>query len=67
VDNQPYCHSTAFDAVAPVLDAMVEALESCGVEVLQYHAESAPGQFEIATGHFQVGASAGGKRGRVGL
>jgi glutamine synthetase len=28
---------------------MVSALESMGIGVVQYHAESAPGQFEIAT------------------
>ncbi len=29
---------------------MVATLESMGISVVQYHAESAPGQFEIATG-----------------
>jgi hypothetical protein len=35
---------------AAVLDVMVAAIQALGVTVLQYHAESAPGQFEIATG-----------------
>lgn len=41
---------------AAVLDEMVEALQSMGIEVTQYHAESAHGQYEIALGHLEVGA-----------
>uniref|UniRef100_A0A383W2T1 GS catalytic domain-containing protein n=1 Tax=Tetradesmus obliquus TaxID=3088 RepID=A0A383W2T1_TETOB len=52
VDDSIYCQSRAFDQAAPVLDKMVEALQSMGVGVVQYHAESAPGQFEIATKPF---------------
>jgi glutamine synthetase len=33
-----------------VLDEMVDVLEAMDIPVIQYHAESAPGQFEIATG-----------------
>lgn len=32
-----------------VLDKMVSTLDSMGIRVCQYHAESGPGQFEIAT------------------
>ncbi|WIA40825.1 hypothetical protein OEZ86_004502 [Tetradesmus obliquus] len=52
VDESIYCQSTAFDQAALVLDKMVEALQSMGIGVVQYHAESAPGQFEIATKPF---------------
>ncbi|KAJ9516947.1 hypothetical protein QJQ45_027406 [Haematococcus lacustris] len=37
-----------------VLDAMVEALQSMGIAVEQYHAEAGGGQFEIVTSHFEV-------------
>ncbi|KAF6262809.1 hypothetical protein COO60DRAFT_573156 [Scenedesmus sp. NREL 46B-D3] len=52
VDESIYCQSSAFDQAAPVLDKMVAALESMGIGVVQYHPESAPGQFEIATKPF---------------
>ncbi|KAL6749003.1 glutamine synthetase I [Haematococcus lacustris] len=53
VDGQPYCHSAALDSQAQVLDAMVEALQSMGIAVEQYHAEAGGGQFEIVTSHFE--------------
>eukprot|EP00775_Hariotina_reticulata_P007353 gene7353-7564_t len=49
VDDSIYCQTLAFDQMAPVLDQMVATLEQMGIGVFQYHAESAPGQFEIAT------------------
>ncbi|CAL5223477.1 g6000 [Coccomyxa viridis] len=49
VDNSVYSQSSAFDAMAPVLDDMVAAVDPLNVE--QLHAESGPGQFEIVTGH----------------
>ncbi|KAF9267242.1 glutamine synthetase/guanido kinase [Marasmius fiardii PR-910] len=36
-----------------VLEEIVESLEASGIEVLMYHAESAPGQYEIVTGHLE--------------
>ncbi|KAJ9516601.1 hypothetical protein QJQ45_015233, partial [Haematococcus lacustris] len=53
VDGQPYCHSAALDSQAEVLDGMVEALQSMGIAVEQYHAEAGGGQFEIVTSHFE--------------
>ncbi|KAK9918078.1 hypothetical protein WJX75_001014 [Coccomyxa subellipsoidea] len=50
-DRSVYCQTSAFDAAAPVMDDMVEALEDLGLPVEQLHAESAPGQFEIVTTH----------------
>eukprot|EP00878_Enallax_costatus_P015569 GHUV01016309.1.p1 GENE.GHUV01016309.1~~GHUV01016309.1.p1 ORF type:complete len:449 (+),score=128.44 GHUV01016309.1:1263-2609(+) len=49
VDESIYCQSSALDHMSSVLDKMVSALESMGIDVQQYHAESGPGQFEIAT------------------
>lgn len=52
VDCSVYCQSSAFETMAPVLDEMVDALEKMGIPIVQYHAESAYGQFEISTEHF---------------
>ncbi|GBF89703.1 type-1 glutamine synthetase-like [Raphidocelis subcapitata] len=49
VDSALYCLTSGFDAQCAVLDAMVSALLECGIGVVQYHKEAAPGQFEIAT------------------
>jgi glutamine synthetase len=43
-----------------VLDDIVATLEAMGIGVVQYHAESAHGQFEIATVPFEPVAAAGG-------
>ena len=34
-----------------VLDAMAESLEKMGIGLVQFHAESGPGQFEVGTQH----------------
>ncbi|KAJ6606048.1 hypothetical protein DFH09DRAFT_1119178 [Mycena vulgaris] len=50
---QGYSNSLALptDSIAErVLEEIVNALELSGVEVQMYHAEAAPGQYEIATG-----------------
>lgn len=49
VDQSVYCQTSSLDAQAHVLDEMVDALAQLGIEVVQYHAESAGGQFEIST------------------
>ena len=36
---------------APFLNAVADGLKEVGVPVLQMHAESAPGQFEVVLGH----------------
>lgn len=36
---------------AELLDFMAESLQSMGMMVIQVHAESAPGQFEVVLGH----------------
>ncbi|KAL0567716.1 hypothetical protein V5O48_014277 [Marasmius crinis-equi] len=33
-----------------VLEEIVESLQECGIEVVMYHSEGAPGQYEIVTG-----------------
>lgn len=38
-----------------VLDKMVATLQSMGIKVQQYHAESGPGQFELATAPCECG------------
>jgi len=48
VDNQPYCTSRSLIDHQPLLIAIAEKLEQNGIEVLAFHGESAPGQFEIA-------------------
>ncbi|KXZ44742.1 hypothetical protein GPECTOR_63g67 [Gonium pectorale] len=48
VDRSLYSQSSALDRHAEVLDEMVGSLEAMGIGVVQWHAESAPGQFEIA-------------------
>ncbi|KAJ6576450.1 hypothetical protein DFH09DRAFT_1078059 [Mycena vulgaris] len=50
---QGYTQSAAFatgSVQETVLEEIVEALEAAGIEVQMYHAEAAPGQYEIATG-----------------
>ncbi|GLC37381.1 hypothetical protein PLESTB_001593400 [Pleodorina starrii] len=48
VDCALYCQSSAMDRQAGVLESMVESLEAMGIPVVQWHKESAPGQYEIA-------------------
>lgn len=48
VDTSLYCQSWAFDNVAGLMDDISEAVESLSIPVEQLHAESGPGQFEIA-------------------
>ncbi|KAI8476690.1 MAG: hypothetical protein J3K34DRAFT_400151 [Monoraphidium minutum] len=50
VEVGPYSSSSGLDEFCEVLDAMVSALQAMGIEVVQWHKESGPGQFEIATG-----------------
>ncbi|GLI60908.1 hypothetical protein VaNZ11_003143 [Volvox africanus] len=51
VDSSVYCQSSALDSQAKVLDEVIGALEAMGIDVVQWHAESAPGQYEIALMH----------------
>ena len=48
VDTSLYCQSWAFDNVAGLMDDISEAVENLSIPVEQLHAESGPGQFEIA-------------------
>lgn len=48
VDYSVYSQSSAIDTMAPVLDDMTSALNAMDISVLQYHAESGHGQFEIS-------------------
>ena len=48
IDNSLYCRTGAFDNVAALMDDICEAVESFSIPVEQLHAESGPGQFEIA-------------------
>ncbi|KAG1354864.1 protein fluG [Cocos nucifera] len=50
-DMTPYCSTSGFDAVSPVLQEVKSALESMDISVEQLHAESGKGQFEVALGH----------------
>lgn len=49
VDTSLYCQTWALDGVATLLDDICEAVEACSIPVEQVHAESGPGQFELAT------------------
>lgn len=48
VGHARYSQSSALDAQADVLDDMVTTLQAMDIGVEQWHAESAPGQFEIS-------------------
>lgn len=37
--------------IAVALDEIAESLEGAGIELMMYHAEAAPGQYEFVTGH----------------
>eukprot|EP01025_Chloroclados_australasicus_P030222 TRINITY_DN3033_c0_g1_i5.p2 TRINITY_DN3033_c0_g1~~TRINITY_DN3033_c0_g1_i5.p2 ORF type:complete len:419 (+),score=33.33 TRINITY_DN3033_c0_g1_i5:186-1442(+) len=54
IDDSVYCQGNAFNDASQVLYRMVNTMESCGTQVYQFHAESAPGQFEIATGPYEA-------------
>jgi glutamine synthetase len=47
VDTTVFAQTNALDRMAPVLDAITEALEAQGVLVEQLYAEAGPGQFEL--------------------
>jgi glutamine synthetase len=47
-DDLPYASSLALDAHADLLDEMVRACQSLGQGIVQFHSESAPGQYELA-------------------
>lgn len=51
IDSSTYCTARAFDAVAVILDEMVDTMRHLGVEIEQFHGESANGQFEFALKH----------------
>ncbi|MQM18844.1 hypothetical protein Taro_051842 [Colocasia esculenta] len=51
VDWTPYCSTSGFDAVSPILQEVNLALHSMNISVDQLHAESGKGQFEIALGY----------------
>lgn len=51
IDETAYCQTLAYDGAVDVLHDICCALTSLGEAVEQLHAESAPGQFEIVTGH----------------
>ncbi|XP_073223978.1 protein fluG [Cicer arietinum] len=51
IDTSPYCSSSAFDAVSPILREAASALHSLGIPVEQIHAEAGKGQFELVLGH----------------
>lgn len=48
IDHSVYCQTGAVDSVAALMDDICEAVESFSIPIEQYHAESGPGQFEIA-------------------
>ncbi|KAH9602115.1 hypothetical protein KSS87_015916 [Heliosperma pusillum] len=50
-DSTPYCSTSAYDAAAPILHEMFDALQSLDITVEQLHAEAGKGQFEMALGH----------------
>ncbi|PKA60855.1 hypothetical protein AXF42_Ash006490 [Apostasia shenzhenica] len=51
IDSAPYCSTSGFDALSPILHEVNAALQSMDIVVEQLHAEAGKGQFEIALGH----------------
>ncbi|KAJ4826933.1 hypothetical protein Tsubulata_013395 [Turnera subulata] len=51
IDSAPYCSTSGYDAVAPLLHEIFSSLQSLNIKVEQLHAESGNGQFELAMGH----------------
>jgi len=47
VDSTVFCQTNALDRMAPVLDAITEALEAQGILAEMLYSESGPGQFEM--------------------
>jgi glutamine synthetase len=54
VDDSVYCQTSSYDGCATILETMVTRLEEIGIECIQIHAESAPGQFEISMKHAEA-------------
>ena len=48
VDTSMYCQTWALDNMAGLMDDIAHAVESLDIPVEQLHAESGPGQFELA-------------------
>lgn len=58
VDDSVYCQTSSYDGCGTILETMVTRLEEIGIECIQVHAESAPGQFEISIKHVDCLAAA---------
>ena len=54
IDPRTYSSASAFDAAAPILEEICEALHGLGIKVEQLHKESGPGQYEIVVAHLPV-------------
>lgn len=52
VDQSVYCQSTSVERISSFMDEVLDSLESLGISGDQFHAESAPGQFEIAFAYY---------------
>jgi glutamine synthetase len=53
VNNHGWSNSPALPSgsvEAKVLEEIADALETAGIELQMYHAEAAPGQYEVVTG-----------------
>lgn len=50
IDDTPYCSTRAVEGCWEVLEDIIHWLQLMGIPVSQYHAESAPGQYEVALG-----------------
>jgi len=46
--------SEDYSIALPLLTAIEERLHNCGIEVIQFHSESAPGQYEIVLGPLPI-------------
>ena len=56
-DQTVYAQDTAFENAADILDEMTSCLDEMGIgelKFVQFHGESAPGQFEIVTDHYDA-------------
>lgn len=51
IDNSTYCSNVALHSVktSMMIDEIVQAISDQGIGISQFHAESAPGQFEFVT------------------
>ena len=55
VNNHGYSNSPALPSgsvEAKVLEEIADALNTAGIELQMYHAEAAPGQYEVVTGRW---------------